>query len=279
MSSSANGINIGKGRTRTISITSGKGGVGKSTLVANLALSLSRSGQRILVLDGDLGMANLDILFGVSARNQLDRVLFEDIPINEALVSVGPNIDLIPGGSGIYELQRLPASMKQYLMDKINQLHTSYDLMFIDTAPGIDDNVLYLNSAAGEIVVVVTPDPASVTDAYALIKVLHSRCRENRFSILCNMVRDEKEGLQVFRRLSEVADRFLCVSLDYRGFVPADPNMVKATKLQQLVLDAEPRSPASQAIRAIGEKFSGFEHLSEAKGGIQFFWRQLVGVA
>ncbi|MBK8201863.1 MAG: MinD/ParA family protein [Bdellovibrionales bacterium] len=279
MSSSANGINIGKGRTRTISITSGKGGVGKSTLVANLALSLSRSGQRILVLDGDLGMANLDILFGVSARNQLDRVLFEDIPISEALVSVGPNIDLIPGGSGIYELQRLPASMKQYLMDKINQLHTSYDLMFIDTAPGIDDNVLYLNSAAGEIVVVVTPDPASVTDAYALIKVLHSRCRENRFSILCNMVRDEKEGLQVFRRLSEVADRFLCVSLDYRGFVPADPNMAKATKLQQLVLDAEPRSPASQAIRGIGEKFSGFEHLSEAKGGIQFFWRQLVGVA
>lgn len=266
-------------RTKTLSLTSGKGGVGKSTLVANLALALSRSGKRVLLLDGDLGMANLDILFGARTHRTLEQVLLEDMAMEEALVSLAPGVDLIAGGSGIYELQNLPLAIKQRLMDKVSELPKDYDYMLIDTAPGIADNVLYLNAAAGEIMVVVTPDPSSVTDSYALIKVLHSRCRENRFSIICNMVKDEKEGMQVFRRLSEVADRFLCVSLDYRGFVPLDPNLSRATKLQQLVLNFEPRSAASLAIGDIGEKLSGFRHLNEVKGGIQFFWKQMAGVA
>lgn len=279
MSSSVNYFASNRGRTRTISFTSGKGGVGKSSLVANLALSLSRSGHRVLLLDGDLGMANLDIMFDINVTKNLNQVLFGDFSMSDILVPIAPNLDLIPGGSGIYELQGLPLSLKQSLMDKVSQLPKSYDYMFIDTAPGIDDNVLYLNSAASEIIVVVTPDPSSITDAYALIKVLNSRCRENRFSILCNMVKDEREGLQVFRRLSEVADRFLCVSLDYRGLVPMDSVLSKATKMQQLVLNFDPRCGASLAIQSISKKMSSFEHLNELKGGIQFFWQQVAGVA
>ncbi|MCB0383855.1 MAG: MinD/ParA family protein [Bdellovibrionales bacterium] len=279
MSASANAISSRQGVTRTISITSGKGGVGKSTMVANLATYLSRAGMRVLMLDGDLGMSNLDIMFGRRATKSIRNVIFDGAKMEDIIQEIGPNIHLIPGGSGIYELQRLPLAARQGIMDQVSQLPGHYDYLLIDTAPGIDDNVLYLNAAASEIVVVVTPDPSSLTDAYSLIKVLNQRCRENRFSVICNMVRDEREAMQVFQRLSEVADRFLCVSLVYRGFVPADPSLRKATKLQQLALDYNPRSPASIAIGQIGKKLSGFEYLHEVKGGIQFFWQQLVGVA
>ena len=279
MSASLNAASSKQGVTRTISITSGKGGVGKSTLVANLGTYLSRNGFRTLMLDGDLGMSNLDIMFGCKAKKSIRDVVVDGARMEDVVTEVAPNLDLVSGGSGIYELQRLPLAAKQGIMDQVSELPGAYDFLLIDTAPGIDDNVLYLNAAAREIMVVVTPDPSSMTDAYALIKVLNNRYRENRFSILCNMVRDEREAVHVFQHLSEVADRFLCVSLAYRGFVPADPSLRKATKLQQLSLDFNPRSPASLAIRQIGKKLSGFEHLNEVKGGIQFFWQQLVGVA
>lgn len=266
-------------RTRTLSITSGKGGVGKSSLVTHLGLVLSRLGQKVLLLDGDMGMANLNIMLGVRPQGTLEEVFLMQKPLQEIVINIAPGLDLIPGGSGIYELQTLSLAQKQNLMDQISLLPQFYDFMLVDTAPGIDQNVLYLNAAADEILVVVTPDPSSVTDAYALIKVLNSQVRENRFSIICNMVKDEKEGIQVFRRLSEVADHFLCVSLSYRGSIPMDLNLSKATKSQQLVLDLAPYSSSSKAVQDLGEKLSGFRYIKEAKGGIQFFWQQLVGMA
>jgi flagellar biosynthesis protein FlhG len=279
MSSSSQATSSKSGVTRSISITSGKGGVGKSTMVANLAAALSRSGRRVLMLDGDLGMANLDIMFGRRAQQTIHHVLFDGARIEDVIMNVAPNLDLIPGGSGIYELQRLPPALRQGILDQVSELPNNYDYLLIDTAPGIDDNVLYLNAAANEIMVVVTPDPSSLTDAYSLIKVLNQRHRENKFSILCNMVRDDREAMAVFQRLSEVADRFLCVSLTYRGFVPMDSGLQKATKLQQLALDFNPRLPASLSIQQIAKKLNGFENVQEVKGGIQFFWQQLVGVA
>jgi flagellar biosynthesis protein FlhG len=151
--------------------------------------------------------------------------------------------------------------------------------MLVDTAPGIDDNVLYLNAAAQEILVVVTPDPSSLTDAYALIKVLNQRCRENRFSVVANMVRDEMEARMVFQKLSDVANRFLCVSLDYRGFVPNDLNLRQSNRNQELVAKAFSKSPSSVAISQIKENFKNSERFMELKGGLQFFWNQLSGVA
>ncbi len=151
--------------------------------------------------------------------------------------------------------------------------------MLVDTAPGIDDNVLYLNSAAQEIMVVVTPDPSSLTDAYALIKVLNQRYKENRFSVVANMVKDEQEARIVFQKLSDVASRFLCVSLDYRGFIPNDLNLRQSNKLQELVVRSMKAAPSSQAIRAIVENVRGSGRFAEMKGGLQFFWNQLSGVA
>ena len=267
------------GLTQTISITSGKGGVGKTTTVANLAYNHGQLGNKVLILDGDLGMANVDIMFGVRAQHSIQDVLNQKKFLEEIITPVSENVDLIPGGSGIYGLHRLSFLQKQTLLDQVGQLDANYDFMIIDTAPGIDDNVLYLNSAAQEIVVVLTPDPSSLTDAYALIKVLSQKQNETHFSILCNQVRDEEEALKVYRRLGEVADRFLCVSLDYKGFIPSDLSLRKATKMQQLVSRGEESSPSARTYKQLAEKYSVPKELIEMKGSIQFFWEQLSGVA
>lgn len=265
--------------TRTISITSGKGGVGKTTIVANMAFELGRAGNKVLILDGDLGMANVDIMFGKPARLNISHVLENRVQLEDILIEVAPNVHLIPGGSGVYGLSRLAPMQKHILLDQVSRLNRSFDYMLVDTAPGIDDNVLYLNAAAQEILVVVTPDPSSLTDAYALIKVLNQRYRENRFSIVCNMVRDEIEARHVFHKLSDVASRFLCVGLDYRGFIPNDLNLRQSIRSQELVVQAQVRCPASIAIRTLAENLKTSSTYSEMKGGLQFFWNQLSGVA
>src|SRR5262249_29501496 len=157
-------------------------------------------------------------------------------------------------------------------LDQVSRLGKSYDYMLIDTAPGIDDTVLYLNSAAQEIVVIVTPDPSSVADSYALIKILNQRYKENRFTVVCNQVKDEVEGLKLFKRFNDVAQRFLFVSLDYGGSVPMDAVLRQATKAQQLVNRTNPESVSAQAIRKIAQIFKGFETADECKGSLQFFW-------
>lgn len=266
-------------KTKTISVTSGKGGVGKTTLISNLAMSLAKQGNRVLVLDGDLGMANVDVMFGIRVTRTLESVLAGECSLPEVIVEVAPNVWLIPGGSGVYGLQNLSVFQKKTLLDQVNDLNGRFDYMLIDTASGIDDNVLYLNSAAQETLVVVTGEPASLTDAYALIKVLNKKLNEQNFSIVANMVQDESEALSIYRRLSDVAGRFLCVSLDFKGFIPADVNLRAATKSQQLIVRAMPRSPSSYAIQMLGENLSRSRGQSALKGGMQFFWEQIIGVA
>jgi flagellar biosynthesis protein FlhG len=270
-------------RTRVISVTSGKGGVGKTSLVANLALQLGREGNRVLILDGDFGMANVDIMFNVrhgrGASATVADVLSGNAAIKNILLDIAQNVTLIPGGSGIFELQNLTVFERQLLLDQVGSLGADYDFMLIDTAPGIDDNVLYLNSAAQEICVVITPEPSSFADGYALIKVLNHRHRENRFSVICNEVRDEADGKRLFEKLNEVAQRFLYVRLDYKGSVPNDPILRQATRAQQLVIQSNPDANSSHAIRKMAQKFRGYGAVEECKGSLQFFWEQLVGVA
>lgn len=265
--------------TKTLSVTSGKGGVGKTTLACNMAYELGRQGRRTLILDGDLGMANVDIMFGVRPEFNLSHVLDNRCPMSEIIIPVAPNVDLIPGGSGLYGLNQLAPMQKHLLLDQVMALNSEYDFMIIDTASGLDDSVLYLSSAAQEILVVVTPDPASLTDAYAMIKVLNQRYRETRFSVVANMVKDEAEGRFVFQRLSDVAGKFLCVSLDFKGSVPNDLILRQSVRSQQIVMQTQVRAVASQAIKGITENLKDSRGFVSAKGGLQFFWNQLSGVA
>lgn len=265
--------------TQTLTITSGKGGVGKSTLVANLALWLARRGNRVLVIDGDFSMANLDIMFGTRAPFSIYDVLSGKCDLSDVIFEVEKNVDLIPGGSGIRELTKLDDVSRRLLLDQVSHLPHFYDYLIIDTAPGIDDNVLYLNSAVNDINIVLTPDPSSLADSYALIKVLNQTYKENKFSIICNMVRDEAEAMTLFKRLSDVTSKFLCVSLDLKGFIPMDLALRNATKSQQLVINTQPQAPSSLAIRGIAQKLRNYNDLEKTKGGLQFFWEQVFGVA
>ncbi len=265
--------------TRTISITSGKGGVGKTSIVVNLAMILHKKGYRVLILDGDLGMANVDIMLKVRAQKNIHDLIIGEAKLEEILVEVEDGLTLIPGGSGLYDLQNLKVFERQFLLDQVSGLGQKYDYMLIDTSPGIDNNVLYLNAAAQEICVVLNPDPSSFADSYALIKVLNQRCRENRFSIICNQVRDEQEGAKIFRKLDEVVQKFLYVSLDYKGSIPSDLNLRQATKNQQLVTQSFSQSPSAHALTKLAKSFESYQALDECKGNLQFFWEQLVGVA
>lgn len=266
-------------RTKTISITSGKGGVGKTTLVCNLAYSLARQGKKVLIFDGDLGMANVDIMFGVKAQYNIMDVLRGEKTIEEILVPLAPLITLIPGGSGVVELNRLNAFERRALVDSLSALDYQYDYLLIDTAPGIADNVLYLNSAAQISAVVITPDPSSLADSYALIKILNKEYKETKFSIICNQVKDEAEGFALFNRFNEVVNRFLYIGLDYWGSLPQDNLLRKSTQNQRLILKHEPKAEVSASLVRISAKLESSvdEHLD--KSGLQFFWEQVVGVA
>jgi flagellar biosynthesis protein FlhG len=268
-----------KRATQTLSVTSGKGGVGKSTIVSNLGLTLANRGKKVLLLDGDLGMGNLDIMFGYPSSNALQKALRGEIDLKDAMVELRSNLFLLPGGSGLYDLNHITSVQRQTLIDQIGALESEFDYLIIDTAPGIDDNVLSLNSAVQEIIVVITPDPSSLTDSYALMKVLNQRYRESRFSLLFNMVSDEREALRLFKAVSEIGEKHLDVHMSYRGFVPTDLNLRKTIRAQQLVVEKEPRCLASLSLKDLAENVSNYKEIPAAKGGLQFFWQQMIGVA
>lgn len=266
-------------RTRTISVTSGKGGVGKTTLVANLALSLSQRGKKVLILDGDLGMANVDILFGTKTNGNIHDIISGTKEMKDILIEVAKDVFLIPSGSGVVEYNHMNHFERRAMVEAVSSLPLGFDYLLVDTAPGIAENVLFLNSAAQTVSVVITSDPASFADAYALIKVLHRQYKVNRFSIICNQVRDEEEGLSLFRRFNDVVNKFLYIGLDYWGSVPNDVVLKKANQMQRLIVRQDPGAESTKAIRRISEQIEKSTKLVEAGGGMQMFWEQVVGFA
>lgn len=266
-------------RTRTISITSGKGGVGKTTLVANLALTLAQRGKKVLILDGDLGMANVDILLGVKTHGNIHDILAGRKEMKDILLEVSKDVFLIPGGSGVVEFNNLNHFERRAMVEAVSSLPLGFDYLLIDTAPGIAENVLFLNSAAQTVSVVITPDPASFADAYALIKVLNKNYKVNHFSIICNQVRDEQEGLGLYQRFNDVVNKFLYIGLDYWGSIPNDAVLRKATQMQRLIVRHDVGAESAKAIRQVCAQIEKSSKQIEATGGMQMFWDQVVGFA
>lgn len=260
---------------KVISITSGKGGVGKTNVVVNLAFSLTRMGKRVLILDADLGLANIDILLGLKPQYHLGHVLTGQKLLSEIIVEGPGGILILPASSGIEEFSTLDETQRLQLLAQMDLLEEHLDLMLIDTAPGISPNVVYFNLVAEEIVVVSSPEPTSIIDAYALIKVLSTNYAEKHFNLLVNVAASAQEGQEVFRNLTTVAERFMDVSIDYLGYVLKDDKVPKAVRQQRPVTELYPDSLASRCFMDLARRVSLLPERAQLKGGIQFFWRHL----
>ena len=264
---------------RVIAVTSGKGGVGKTNIVTNLAYSLARKGKKVLVLDADLNLANVDVLLGLTPKFNLHHVLIGEKRLRDILIKAPGGFQILPASSGIMELADLSEEQKLFFLSEISALGNIIDIMLIDTAAGINNNVIYFTLAAQEKVVVLTPEPTSLTDAYAMIKVLSSLHDVKRFRILVNSARTEKEALAVFRQLTLVSDRFLgSLSLDYLGFIPYDNKLPQAVRSQRLVVDMSPRSTSSGKFFDLAEQLIQEEPEPHTDGNIKFFWKGLFNL-
>ena len=262
---------------RVISVASGKGGVGKTNLTANLAFAFAAAGKRVLILDADLNLANIDVLLGLNPPFTLHHVFLGEKKLREVMVEGPGGIRILPGSSGILELSHLSESERLYFLTEMEELGGDTDILLIDTAAGINDNVIYFTLASQERVILLTPEPTSLTDAYALIKVLSTRHGVRRFTIIVNMAADEREARNVFKQLSAVCDRFLdTLSLDFLGHIPYDRKLVSAVRGQRLVMEAAPGAPSSAMFSRIADALLRRppEHAND--GNIKFFWNTLL---
>ena len=257
-------------------VTSGKGGVGKTNVVANLATALAKMKKRVLAIDADLGLANLDLFLGVQPVFTLADFFSGAVPLDQVIVPNRDGILLLPGASGVQEITALSADQKAALVTELDTVTLDFDIVLVDTGSGISDAVTYFTTAAQEIVVVVNPEPASITDAYALVKVLASNYHQKRFLILANAVVDADEAQRLFATLSGAALRFLNVSLDFLAWVPRDPQLSRAVARAQTVVNAAAESPSARAFASIAEQFLRRAGSVKAKGNLQFFFRRML---
>jgi flagellar biosynthesis protein FlhG len=236
----------GRRNTRVMAVTSGKGGVGKTNIVANLGYVLAKRGKRVLIFDADLGLGNLDVLLGIAPPYNLAHVLNGEKRLEE-IVILGPgNLHILPASSGVEELTRLSHDQQYRILTHLNHLIEDYDIFLIDTAAGISTNVLYFTASAQEIIVVVTPEPTAITDAYALMKVLSIKYRERRFKLIVNAAKSVGEADETYRQLNMVSSRFLDIELEYLGKVLLDDNVKRGVRCQTMVSQLAPASRASR---------------------------------
>jgi flagellar biosynthesis protein FlhG len=261
---------------RIVAVASGKGGVGKTNVAANLAVALARLGQRVCVLDADLGLANLDVLLGLSPEASLLHVLRGERRLVDVMVEGPEGIRIIPAASGFQEMTALGAEERLRLIEEVDALDGTMDVLLIDTAAGISANVLYFAAAAAEVLLVITPEPTSLTDAYALVKVLSAQYGRSEFLVAVNMAAGAADAEAAFKRLARVSERFLRVRLEYQGYVPYDDAVSRAVRTQLPVVLSAPRTPASLALIELARRL-GARPPSAPTGGVQFFFRRLLG--
>jgi flagellar biosynthesis protein FlhG len=265
---------------RVFAFTSGKGGVGKTNIVANLAAALAMAGTRVAVVDGDLGLANLDLLLDVYPRYTLADFFAGKRALTDIVVTSPLGITLLPAASGIPHVTTLSSEQKLLFLSELDTLPQDADVMLVDTASGISDLVTYFASAAHEIVLVITPEPTSLTDAYALVKILASVHGEKHFWVLANTVEDEAEARRLFAALARTAQRFLPVSFDLLGWAPRDSALTHAVAQRRTVVETAPHSPSARAFAALARRLAeSAEEAARVKGGLQFFFRGVLAAS
>lgn len=260
---------------KVLSFTSGKGGVGKTHIVVNLAYALQRLGQRVLILDADLGLANVDVLLGLAPRFTIQHVLAGEKRLEEIVVQGPAGMKILPASSGVQELADLTETQRQQVFTDLGALEQDIDFLLIDTGAGISTNVTSFNVAAQDIVVVVTPEPTSITDAYALMKVLATQHAETNFHVLVNVAKHAAEAQDAFQRLRVVAEHFLNIHLHYLGFILHDSSISQAVRHQKALMEMFPGSIAAQCFQRLAQQLLTTPVLTPIKGNVRFFWQRL----
>ena len=261
---------------RAIAVTGGKGGVGKTNISVNLGVAAAEMGQKVMLLDADLGLANIDVVLGLHPKYDLSHVMRGERSLDEILIEGPAGMKVIPGASGLQSLAELSPAEHTGLIRAFSELAADTELLIVDTAAGISDTVLSFSRAAHEIVVVVCDEPASITDAYAIIKLLNRDYGHQRFRVLANMVRSAQEGRELFNKMCRVTDRYLDVTLGFMGAVPFDESLRKAVKTQRPVVQAFPRSRVAQVFRSLAKKIETWPQPDGANGQVQFFVERLI---
>ncbi len=261
--------------TRVICITSGKGGVGKSSLAVNLSLALSQQGLRVVLFDGDLGMANVDVLMGLYPKYNLMDFLYEKKTLEE-IITTGPcGLRIIPGGSGIFQLANATAQQQDRFINGLLGLEQQADLVFIDTSAGISYSVLHFVSAAHELIVITTPEPTAITDAYSIIKVVSNYKLHKQVGLVVNRVRSEEEALETAGKIQRVAERYLEVEVEYLGGVFEDMKVVEAVRKQIPFVISHPRSRAAESVRKLAGKLNGSPNTGDEMQGLSGFVKKM----
>ena len=238
----------GKKALNCIAVASGKGGVGKTAFTVNLAIGFSRLGQRVLLADSDFGLANADIMLGVAPEYTLQDAVFNEIPLTDVVVSTPYGVDLLAASSGARDLLNLAEDRLQMMVEELVRCAASYDILLFDCGAGIDNAVISVISSVPQTVIVATPQPTSIVDAYALLKIIDQENLVDRVNLALNMVRNEEEGTEAHDRLMSVIDANLKTSVHYLGAIPQDDQMRKAIRARRPLLFTDPKNPAARQI-------------------------------
>lgn len=261
---------------KVVAVTGGKGGVGKTNISVNLSVALAEMQRRVVLMDADLGLANVDVLLGLQPRFTMADVLSGERKMRDILVPGPGGIKVVPASSGVSNMAALSAQEHAALIHSFSELSDQLDTLIIDTAAGISDTVVSFVRAAQEVVVVVCDEPSSITDAYALIKLLNSEHGVYRFRVVANMCRSVQEGINLFNKLNGVCERFLDVTMQYLGPVPFDENVRKAVQKRKALLEFAPRCKAAQAMRVLAQKVDALPVSHSARGHLEFFFDRLL---
>jgi flagellar biosynthesis protein FlhG len=261
---------------KVIAVASGKGGVGKSNVSCNLSYQLALKHRRVLLMDADLGLANIDVLMGLRATKNLADVIAGRCELKDIVLTGPGGVNVIPAASGLKQMAEMCAAEHAAIIQGISGLGDQYDYLVVDTAAGIADSVVSFCQASQHVLIVISDEPTSMADAYGLIKVLNREANVSRFKVVCNMVGNDAQARAVFARLNEVAQRFLDVSLEYSGAIPRDEFLQKAVVRQQLVSKLYPSSESSLAFKRLANTVDSWEPVTGPSGHIQFFFEQLV---
>ncbi|CAK0751726.1 Antiactivator FleN [Gammaproteobacteria bacterium] len=261
---------------QVITVTGGKGGVGKTTVSINLGMTLAQEGHSVMIFDADLGLANVDVLLGLHPRYNLSHVLSGERTLEEVVVEGPHGIRIVPAASGIQQMAELSPSEHAGLVRAFSELSVQPEVLIVDTAAGISDAVICFSSAAQHVVVVVCDEPASITDAYALIKILSREHGVDRFHIVANMADSPQASRELYAKLCRVTDRFLDVLLELAGSIPRDDSLRKAIQRQRAVVDLFPRSQSTAAFKKLAKIVTGWPTPSSSAGRIEFFVERLI---